>query len=199
MLTLFADLAHHEGCFAVVHDDRVLSFVPVDHRIGDDKVMPLFKKAFEDAHLNYGDVTHVACVVGPGGFTSLRMATALVNAFTWEKKIPSAAVHGSDVWKARSMVEDVLWLHSTKKEEVFIRGFGKYAALWREPTHMKLGDVVGLIPKDAQWVGELISEHEEKIHLPKATLSPLQEVLPAFLQTLNYEQKILEPWYGRGW
>ena len=51
-------------------------------------------------------------------------------------------------------------------------------------------------------MGELIPEHEsaiEKKGAMRAGLKPLDEVLPSFVDSLTYEKKTLEPWYGRSW
>ncbi len=92
----------------------------------------------------------------------------------------------------------LLWLHSTKKEQLFARTWG--SEVWSQPTLVTMNE---LTAHSAQliahsWCGELIPEHQSILHLPAAKLSPLQDILPAFLDLQHYGPDILEPWYGRG-
>ena len=51
-------------------------------------------------------------------------------------------------------------------------------------------------------MGELIPEHRELIaatSMQMTELSPVVDVLPAFLQGVKFKKKPLKPWYGRGW
>ena len=167
MRTLFLDLASHAGFLACLTTKEVLVSRDIDHRIGDHELVPLIKGLLQEAQWNYDDVTHIACVVGPGGFTSLRVAVAYVNAFAWGLKIPVAGVHLSDLYAARPSPPSplpagrgekgeraFLWLHSTKKHsitpsglrgagELFIRGFGIFAEKWPEAVCVSIEDLVG--------------------------------------------------------
>src|SRR5688572_15862223 len=127
MHTLFLDVASNSGSLALIQDDHVLSFRAMDHRISDRDLIPLVEEELKKAGLGYADLTHLACVIGPGGFTSLRVGIAFANALAWDKKIPLAGIHMSDLYSARVSEKDFLWLHSTKKQEIFIRGFGTFA------------------------------------------------------------------------
>jgi len=166
---------------------------------------------------------------------SLRVAVAFANTLIHQLKILGAGMHLSDVYGARASPHlalratlsrrereqggDFLWLHSTKKHELFVRGFGKFQNLWPEATHVTVEDFLEKIsstlslrdippPKEEGtrkvpfFCGELIPEHEALFkdkELFPLTLQPLMDVLPTFLAQLHYEQKLLEPWYGRGW
>lgn len=102
-----------------------------------------------------------------------------------------------------------VWLHSTKKNLLFLRGFGDLQKLWPEPVSIELSKLRQELenyqtskPPNHQtipYVGELIDEHRKALpHLhPAKSINPLTDILPAFVQTLKFEMKPLEPWYGR--
>jgi tRNA threonylcarbamoyl adenosine modification protein YeaZ len=226
MRVLFIDLASHSGLLACVTEESVIASEPVDHRIGDHELIPLLEKVLKRAQWSYQDLTQIACVTGPGGFTSLRVAVALANTLVHQLKIPGTGVHLSDLYFARisphppldsatggldhrgsargtpfhpmgeGRVRDVLWVHSTKKHELFVRGFGEYAKQWPEAAHVMLEEV----PKGAQWIGELIPEHEKILQMKGSALAAVktvEEVLPEFLAKRSFILGLLEPWYGR--
>jgi len=203
MRILFIDLASHDGLLACVGEDRVVTSVPVDHRIADDELIPLFERMLGDAKCKPQDLTHIACVAGPGGFMSLRVAVAFANTLIHQLKIPGAGIHLSDLIAARVQdAKDFFWLHSTKKHELFVCGFGSFASVWPEATHVTVDDFLVRVPSGAAWAGELIPEHETFFRdkkLQRASLRPVLDVLPAFLQKQSFTDALLEPWYGRGW
>lgn len=194
MKTLFLDLASHSGFLACVTKDDILAFQEVDHRISDAELIPAIEKLLAEAQWKYGDLTHIACVTGPGGFTSLRVAVAYANILADQRGIPLTGIHLSDLYRARVQDVEVFWLHSTKKEELFIRG-----GEWKEPTLISLSEA-STLPPSLRWMGELIPHHREKFSAAvEADLAPLNTVLPAYLQGLDYHRGIVHPWYGRSW
>jgi len=102
MRYLFLDLASHSGLLACVEDQTIKASEPVDHRIGDHELIPLFEKTLDAAGWKAADLTHIACVIGPGGFMSLRVAVAFANTLIHQLKIPGAGIHLSDLCAARS-------------------------------------------------------------------------------------------------
>jgi tRNA threonylcarbamoyl adenosine modification protein YeaZ len=201
MRTLFLDLASHQGCLALVEGDRVVASVPVDHRIGDAELMPLFQSLLSNAGRETGDIERIACVSGPGGFTSLRVAAAFANALSYSLDVPASAVHLSDLYAARAG-NDFLWLHSTKKNELFARGFGTFSEKFPEASLFEVDQFVSKVPKRFLWTGELLPAHEEAVAKKggtKGELKPLEEVLPAILNALPYKKETVKPWYGRSW
>jgi very-short-patch-repair endonuclease len=91
------------------------------------------------------------------------------------------------------------WVHSTKKNLLFIRGFGELSKRWPEPVAISIDDARKQIPAGTSYVGELIGEHRDMLTelQPAGSIKPLTDILPAFIQTLKFEMKSLEPWYGR--
>jgi tRNA threonylcarbamoyl adenosine modification protein YeaZ len=202
MRTFFLDLAGNPGALACVDDD-VRAFAVADRKISDAHLLPLAEQVLADAGWTWEVVERLACVAGPGGFMSLRVAAAFTNALAWERKIPVASIHLSDLCAARLPATRYplsAWIHSTKKQEVFARGFGRSAALWPEPTHVRLEDLLAALPDDTPLIGELIPEHAEALAGKGCRLqemAPIQEVLPAVLADAIYEKSAIQPWYGR--
>ncbi|MDD3896348.1 MAG: hypothetical protein PHU04_00670 [Candidatus Peribacteraceae bacterium] len=200
MQCLFIDIASHSGLIACADAQSVVSSQSCDHKIRDGELLTTIQNVLTGASWQHEDLTSLACVIGPGGFTSLRMAVACTNVLADQLHLPSAGIHLSDLLCARVKEEHFLWLHSTKRAELFVRGFGDYASRWPDPTHMMLGDVARNVPQGAPWVGELLPQHADvlrecalKVLVPE---DPVQ-VLPAFLSGISYGTNLLLPWYGR--
>ncbi len=211
---LYIDLASNKGSLALVTKQGVSAIEHIDQRLEDQELLPRVEKLLQDAGSRFEDLTQIVCVVGPGGFMSLRVAVALANTLADQLNIPICGVHLSDVYGGRLQVagcrlQSCLWLHSTKKQELFVRGFGDSAKMWPEATHVTLEDFLNILRRDAPlarllWVGELIPEHRDVLaasaaEIHESPLLPMEQILPAFLLHHEYKKQILEPWYGRGW
>lgn len=217
MRTLYIDLGLVDGGYTLVHDDRVVGAVTgTDHK-DESQLMPVLQRLLQDAGWTMRDLTHIAVVTGPGGFMTLRVAVSMANALAYGLSIPSAGVHASDVWHARTTVNqsqvmgttatqnaqletrDIVWLHSTKKTHLFVRGFGAHAVRWPEATLVSIEEAQQ-IPAETAYVGELIPEHASVLPTLSAmkNAAPLHEVLPRLLQQLQYTNDTILPWYGRG-
>lgn len=202
MRTLFLDLASNQGSLAVVGSDKTLAFKAADHRISDADLLPQVEQLLSEAGLTFKDLTRIACVVGPGGFTSLRVAVAFANVLADQLAIPSVGIHLSDLYAARTSEESWVWTHSTKSTHLFVRGFGSFKDQWPEPTLVAIEELAGQLPEGALWTGELIPLHREALsgkNLAEMQLQSLEETLPDFLTQLPFEETLLTPWYGRGW
>lgn len=212
MRILFCDTASHEGVIACVTDDKVSALESVDRRIDDASLISQVEDLLLSAKWTYRDLTHIACVIGPGGFTSLRTAVALANAMSHELDIPACGIHLSDMYFARipSSLYRIparqeiraAWLHSTKRSELFICGLGSLKEKFPEPQLMAVGDLKHVINAGTRWTGELIPEHREIFAGTGAEeIRPetKEDTLPIFLKAQSYKKQILRPWYGRGW
>ena len=154
------------------------------------------------------DLHRIAVTVGPGGFMSIRVGIALANTLSWSLKIPLAGIHLSDLWEARTQTSNLkpqtfLWLHSTKKEFFFIRGFGDFEKQWPEPMLISLDALRSQLlafSSSLPYVGELLQGQRTALPMltEKADARSIEDILPSLLESLTYEQKTLEPWYGRG-
>jgi tRNA A37 threonylcarbamoyladenosine modification protein TsaB len=158
----------------------------------------------KEVGLKYEDLTNLACTVGPGGFTSLRIGITAVNTLAYALGIPSAGIHLSDLWLARAQTQDtrhktqenpsqMFWLHSTRKTQLFVKDFDS-----DEIKLLTLDEVKNL---KCSYVGELIEDHKQALPnctpVPNDQVMTLEEVLPSFLADLNYDADQLQPWYGR--
>lgn len=206
MNILFLDTASSTPCLVLCDEERTLTVKPLPKQ-GESQVIPILEEALREVKWGYDTLTHIACVIGPGGFVSLRIGITATNTLAWALGLPSAGMHLSDLWAARApsphplplgegQGEGFLWLHSTRREQLFVRGFGAFMKRYPKPTLINIENASKL---QGSCVGELLEEHAKALtecH-PLAEVQSLETVLPKFLTTLQYKKQQLLPWYGR--
>lgn len=166
------------------------------------EVVELCEIACTEAGETLKSIHRAACITGPGGFSSLRIGVSILNTLSAMQSLPIVGIHEALLYKAMLMKPDAFWLHSTKKTQVFVQGFGKYSGQYNEPLCKELTEAQKILPDAAYICGELLPEHSEFFadkHLQQAELQSVDAVLPALLNTLEYAEQILQPWYGREW
>ena len=203
MLVLFLDTASKPSTLALCDEERTLGIASVEHT-KDIGIIPAIERLLKKAEKTYSDLTQTACVTGPGGFVSLRIGVAATNTLAYALDLPSAGVHLSDLWARRVRVGvrnkeiPFLWLHSTRRTQIFARGFGTHTTQFPEATLVNLEEAANL---RGEYVGELIPGHSKVLSrctpLQGKDFPTLEETLPGFLKTCDYGKQQLLPWYGR--
>lgn len=205
--TLFLDVTGEDGLIACVDEGGVRVSEAIDRKVRDAGLMEAAVRCVDSAGWDWQKIGSIACVLGPGGFMSIRVAVAFTNALSWARKIPAAGFHGSDVVAARlsslsspKSPLSFIWVHSTKSLEVFARGFGRYTSIWPEPVHLKLEEMLAGMPKGAPFAGDVLPAHAEALIAAgheRLALRPLRDVVQELLKTAEWKQEQLVPWYGR--
>jgi tRNA threonylcarbamoyl adenosine modification protein YeaZ len=193
MKTLFLDFCSHQKVFAIVDDTKTLALTHLADHTDEASVMPTIEKLVKDAKLTMKDIHRIAAITGPGGFMSQRVGLTVASTLAWSLKIPIGGVHLSDLWLAR-VEKGVLWIHSTKRELMFIR-----SPEAKEPTLISLDDLKKSLKKSDTYVGELLPEQKAILSIEEAmNIEALENVLPKICSDATYGKPPLLPWYGRG-
>ena len=205
MITLFLNIASHQGCLVLVQDGECV-VQHFDHAPRDHELVPAVETLLSDQGAQYSDLERIACVTGPGGFTSLRIAVSFTNTLMDQLDIPGADVLLSDLLLQRSP-DAHYWLHATKRDQVFMR-VRDVSGVVETPSRCvsteidlcSIDDLLARIPQDSSWCGELLEEQKEalaSLNLRCVAMQDEASVLPSFLETLTYEKNPLATWYGR--
>ncbi|MBT3835205.1 tRNA (adenosine(37)-N6)-threonylcarbamoyltransferase complex dimerization subunit type 1 TsaB [Candidatus Peribacteria bacterium] len=198
MHTLFINTASNPNFLALCTEEATLSICDLPTH-GNEEIMPKIEEILDLNNLEYKDLDQIACAIGPGGFTSLRTGIAVANTLSYSLKIPAAGIHLSDLCTSRIKDFDkpFLWLHSTRRAELFVKGFGENGT----STPVALMDIRDVSGLQGEYIGELIQEHKDILvnctQMDSGKLSNIKDVLPGTLSSLKYSKAILMPWYGR--
>jgi hypothetical protein len=201
MLTLFLDFGSHQSTIALVDNDKTLAMKTFETRPKESDILKTIEAMAPLQNLN-----RIAVITGPGGFMTLRTGFSIANALAWSLKIPVGGITLYDLWSARissteqlSPTNSFLWLHSTKKDLLFIQGIGTLKAAFPEVKAITLSEAQKQITSNMTWIGELIPEHHEALAAKAAkNLSTVESILPHLLQNIAYSSPPVLPWYGRG-
>ncbi len=195
MRTLFLDLASAERSIAIIDNQSVYRYIIPS--LPSEQLIESIRQLLEQKNLEISSVHRIATIIGPGGFMSLRESIAIANSLSQVLKVPLAGIHASDLLFARlASTKQCLWVHSTRKELVFVRNFFLEYTQWNEPTLVSLETLTPL--KNIQYIGELIPAHQAALPVwNPCALHSLEDVLPRYIETLTYSRHSLAPWYGR--
>ena len=93
MKILAIDTSSKVCSVAITEDDeKIIELHSDDEKTHSVKLMPMVDEAFKSANLNLNDIDLLACCIGPGSFTGVRIGIATVKAFADAKNIPVVGV-----------------------------------------------------------------------------------------------------------
>lgn len=95
-----------------------------DERTHSQKLMPMIEEIFNECNLTLNDINLLACCVGPGSFTGIRIGVATVKAFCDSKNIPIVGVTSLESLAYNLNSEGTIFsIIDAKNENVYISGF----------------------------------------------------------------------------
>ena len=93
MIILAFDSTAKVASVAVLDGERVLGVTNIDNGLTQSELLlPMAEDLLKSLKLGFADVELLACSVGPGSFTGVRIGAALVKGLAFGRGIPCAAV-----------------------------------------------------------------------------------------------------------
>ena len=97
MIILAFDSNAKAASVAVCEDEKLLALYNIDNGLTQSELLlPMAENMLKNLHLTFDDVDLLACAVGPGSFTGVRIGVALVKGIAFGKNIPCVSVSTLD-------------------------------------------------------------------------------------------------------
>lgn len=169
------------GGAAIVAGERVLGAVSYDDVAHAERIFGAIDGALLAAGVTRGELGAVACDVGPGSFTGVRVGVATAKGIAFALGVPLVGVVSLDAMIAAAAAEGIAGaadccaaLVDAKKREVFLAVRGPGGAVAVAPMHAPRDEAATLVPPGAVVLGEIAAE----LALPGVVRSPATD-LPA--------------------
>ena len=142
MKILAVDTSSRNCSVAIVEVDENKNFNVLVEKNNDDekthsqKLMPIIDEALKEQALSLDDINLLACCLGPGSFTGIRIGIATVKAFADVKNIPTVGVTSLESLAYNVTQNSIIFpIIDCKNENV-------YSALFslRDNTYSQIGD-----------------------------------------------------------
>lgn len=93
MKILAVSTSSSNASVCLLENDKLIKELNIcDTKTHSEKLMPLIQELFEETGFSLSDVGLIACDIGPGSFTGIRIGVATVKALAEVKKIPVVGV-----------------------------------------------------------------------------------------------------------
>ena len=97
MIILAFDSTAKAASVAVSEDEKLLALYTIDNGLTQSELLlPMAENILKSLKLTFDDISLLACSVGPGSFTGVRIGAALVKGLAFGKGIPCVAVSTLD-------------------------------------------------------------------------------------------------------
>jgi tRNA A37 threonylcarbamoyladenosine modification protein TsaB len=193
MNTLLVNTASRTPGVALYSDDKI---VGKDSWVGrhdeSDKLLPAIQQLLSDQGITKDDVRRLICVVGPGGFTSVRIGVSAVNAWAYASGLEVAEVSLFDLYP------DAKWTFVVANpSETWVRRPSSNSGSAPEftaadPDFVMMTELE--LPDTFEFCGELSEEWVNSLTASGGTFNTDSMVFPE-ISTLVFEKNIITPWY----
>lgn len=157
MITLAFESTARIASVAVTDGERLLAQYSIDNGLTQSELLlPMAEDLLKSLKLTFDDVELLACAVGPGSFTGVRIGTALVKGIAFGRNIPCV-----EVSTLEELCENVTPLGDILVPVMDARRSQVYTALFSSDGH----NATRLTEDAALSISELakrLSEHEGK-------------------------------------
>lgn len=147
-----------------------------------DKLQPAVDELLRSQNLRPDDIDQLIVCVGPGGFTSVRIGVSAVNAWSFAKHTPVAAVSIFALYPSPEAIVVI----SANSKEAWLKLPGKDPQ-WIHQEHLKL-------PVDFSYTGIVNDAWKKILNDLGGSFADFPEALPK-IDALVFEQQIVRPWY----
>ena len=97
MITLAFDSTAKAASVAICDGEKLLALYNIDNGLTQSELLlPMAENMLKSLQLSFSDVELLACAVGPGSFTGVRIGVALVKGIAFARNIPCVAVSTLD-------------------------------------------------------------------------------------------------------
>lgn len=94
MKILAIDTSSKNATVAIAEDEKkLIELNNADEKTHSQKLMPMIDEAFKKTNLSLDDINLIACCLGPGSFTGVRIGIATAKAFADSKNILAVGVN----------------------------------------------------------------------------------------------------------
>lgn len=160
MITLAFDSNAKAASVAVCDGEKLLALYNIDNGLTQSELLlPMAENMLKCLKLSFSDVELLACAVGPGSFTGVRIGVALVKGIAFGRNIPCVAVSTLD-----ELAENLVGLEGIIVPCMDARRQQVYTATYRG----KDGSLQKLTEDRAIAISELaeeLKEYDEPIYL----------------------------------
>jgi len=113
-----------------------------------ERLMPMLEELLLRAHCGWNDLTHIACTIGPGSFTGLRVGLATARGLALATGLPKTGVGVLEAM-AQPVAGPVAVAMDAKRGEVWFAAFGPSSTSDHDPSRAELFPPTALPVQDA--------------------------------------------------
>lgn len=144
-----------EFCSAALScDDRVIERGTIAGQSHSTLLLGMIDSLFAESGLHYSALDGIAYGEGPGAFTGLRIACAVVQGIAFAHDLPVSGVGTLRALAARSGVERVIACLDARMAEVYHAAYLREGGAWREVSAPRVCPPAAVpLPEAAGWTG----------------------------------------------
>ncbi|MDL2235897.1 tRNA (adenosine(37)-N6)-threonylcarbamoyltransferase complex dimerization subunit type 1 TsaB [Christensenellaceae bacterium OttesenSCG-928-L17] len=177
MLILGLETAGPTASVALMRDGKLLIEHTVHHtRTHSETVMPMVEQLMQELHCTADMLNAVACNIGPGSFTGVRIGVCTANAMHTALNIPVTGICSLAALyeKVACYPHEVCAMIDARNDSVYMAVFSSSGEYVQEPSAMNIDACLAMLSNNTLLVGDAVPVYIEKINQYGLPVAPAQ-------------------------
>lgn len=146
---------------AVYHGPKLASELIINHNLTHSKtLLPNLKKVLEDAGMGFKDLDYIACDIGPGSFTGIRIGLATAKGLCQALNIPLIPVSS-----VASLTYNIRYVNGLICPMIDARRSQVYTGLFKADGRGSIHQIRGNQPVDLSEIFKWLGDETENIYV----------------------------------
>jgi tRNA threonylcarbamoyl adenosine modification protein YeaZ len=113
-----------------------------NERTHSEKLMPLIDELLKKCNVKLSDINLIACDIGPGSFTGIRIGVTIAKVYAWSLKLPITIISALEAMSLSSEKEVVhVPVINARRGYVYGAIYDKDNSIIMEPKHILIDDL----------------------------------------------------------
>lgn len=166
MLTLAISTSSKICSVALLEDDKTLKELNIDNlKTHSENLMPLIDEVLKTSNKNINELDLIACDIGPGSFTGIRIGISTAKAIAEVNQIPVVSCTSLEALSFNVNSNTICSLIDARNNQVYCGIFGENHDLIKEYMADDINTAIGSLPKtEISFVGDGAVLHEKLLN-----------------------------------
>lgn len=136
---------------AILEDNKLIKELNINNtKTHSETLMPLIKQILDETNLDFSDINYLACDVGPGSFTGIRIGVATIKAISEIKNLPICPVSSLEALSQiiREPKELIVSLIDARNDQAYCGIFNSDYSLHTEFFADSISNIIKILKKE---------------------------------------------------
>lgn len=149
---LALDTTLYSCSVSLLHQKKIYNLFQMSHQNHEKNILIMIKKLLKQVNITFHKINFIACTIGPGSFTGIRISIGISQTISIIYNIPilgfsTLEVLSEQSWKINHINRVLIVIKSSKNKIFWAKYLKNKSGIWAGKNTEKLYNNINVIPK----------------------------------------------------